>query len=71
MRHFHKLGRETEEDGWKARLSKNKQKGLDQLSNRPRIRAGFDALLDFPGLRGGFEIGNIETHLSMRCDEVW
>lgn len=65
-----KQGDKTEEDGWMAYLSPNKQKGLHQLFRRKRLTAKLDALLDFPGLWAGLEIGNIETHLALRCDEV-
>lgn len=51
-------------------LSENKQKGLRQLFKRVRLTAGFDALLNFPGLWAGLEIGNVETHLALNCDEV-
>ena len=53
-----------------ALLSENKQKGLAQLFKRKRLAARLDALLDFPGLWVGLEIGNIETHLALSCDEV-
>jgi hypothetical protein len=53
-----------------GQLSLNKQKGLNQLFRREGLTAGLDALLDIPGLWGGLEIGNIETHLALSCDEV-
>jgi hypothetical protein len=68
---FHqKEGNQAEVDFWGAYLSKCQQIALSRLLDHGSFKAGFDALLDFPGHWGGFELGNIQRHLALRCDEV-
>jgi hypothetical protein len=51
------------------RLSKCKQRGLNDLLLRPDFVRRFNKLLDFPGLWCGLELGNIRKHFADRCDK--
>ena len=53
-----------------ARLSDAKQGSLKRLLRRDGFTKGLEALLDFPGLWGGLELGNVRRLLALRCDEV-
>ncbi|RDL41164.1 uncharacterized protein BP5553_01143 [Venustampulla echinocandica] len=69
VRFYKTLGQDTEVDTWTIRLSDCKQVGLRQLLKRESFAKGFDSLLHFPGLWAGLELGNIQKHLALRCDE--
>jgi len=60
----------SEVDVLKQRLSESKQVALKQLLKRDDFTEAFDDLLPFPGLWVGLELGNIQRHLAMHCDEV-
>lgn len=66
-----KDGDKTEVDMSKSELSACKKVALSQLLHHDSIKAAFCALLDFLGLWGGLELGNIQRHLALRCDEVY
>lgn len=60
------------ENLWLARLATNANSRnlFDQLSKHKKFSAAFDALLDIPGLFGGFRLSTIHQLLGMKCDEV-
>jgi hypothetical protein len=65
--------RENNEDAqkrWWSRLEKSKPKDLRQLFRRPSLVAGFDALLDMPGLWAKLQLGALHRLLVLKCDEV-
>jgi len=70
VRHFQKKKMWVEADVFKTRLSESKQVALKQLLKRDEITKAFDALLPFPGLWVGLELGNIQRELALHCDEV-
>ncbi|PVH68124.1 hypothetical protein DL98DRAFT_475067, partial [Cadophora sp. DSE1049] len=57
------------EGRWRSRLSENDTRCLDQLSRHPDLKAGFDDLLDLPGLWGGMRISTLSKVMSMGCSE--
>lgn len=59
----------TETAAWKARLTNCKRIGLNQLLKRPDLTEHLDHLISIPGLWVGLELGNIQKHLALRCDE--
>lgn len=62
---------QAEVDLSKSELTNCKQIALRKLLGHDSIKTAFCALVDFPGHWGGFELGNIQRHLAMRCDEVY
>ncbi|KJZ70775.1 hypothetical protein HIM_09825 [Hirsutella minnesotensis 3608] len=60
------------ENLWLARLAarENTQRLFDQLSKSRKYSAAFDALLDIPGLFGGFRLSVVHQLLGMKCDEA-
>ena len=61
---------QSEVDVWMVRTSPCKRVAIKQLLKRDDFKAAFNALLQFPGLWGGFELGNIQRLLALCCDEV-
>ncbi|MCJ1349136.1 hypothetical protein MMC31_007372 [Peltigera leucophlebia] len=55
---------------WTSRLSNHQQICLKRLFLHKEITAAFDALLDIPGLWGGFMLSSLNKVLAMRCDEL-
>jgi hypothetical protein len=70
VRKYQKLGLEAEVDEMTTQLSPCKSISLKQLLKHDTLTQAFDALLPFPGLWNGLELGNIQRHLALRCDEV-
>lgn len=70
IRLYHLRGHEDEENRWWARLSKTKQKDLQQLLKNPHYRSVFDSLLPWPGLWQSVKLGSLHRLLTMKCDEV-
>ena len=58
------------EDRWRACLTKNQDRELDRLLERPFLLEALDSLLPYRGLWGAFYLGSMDMFLSLRCDEV-
>ena len=58
------------EGRWRCRLSQHETRCLDELSRHPDLKAGFDDLLDLPGLWGGMRISTLNKLIGMGCNEV-
>lgn len=56
---------------WTARLSPCKLIALNQLLRHSQLVQALDALLPFPGLWDGLQLGNIQRLLALHCDEVY
>ncbi|KAL6409091.1 hypothetical protein AUP68_05460 [Ilyonectria robusta] len=52
-----------------SRLSAPKQVSLKGLLKRPQLVRDLDALIKFPGVIGGLQLGNIHKYLALHCDE--
>ncbi|KAH7000878.1 hypothetical protein EDB80DRAFT_542244, partial [Ilyonectria destructans] len=52
-----------------SRLSAPKQVSLKGLLKRPQLIRDLDALIKFPGVIGGLQLGNIHKYLALHCDE--
>ncbi|KAL6359123.1 hypothetical protein LRP88_09323 [Fusarium phalaenopsidis] len=52
-----------------SRLSSPKQVSLKGLLKRPKLVSDLDALIKFPGVIGGLQLGNVHKHLALHCDE--
>ena len=52
-----------------SRLSAPKQVSLKGLLKRPQLVQDLDALIKFPGVIGGLQLGNIHKYLALHCDE--
>lgn len=50
-------------------LSECKGRAWDHLLPRANILAALDRVMSFPGMRSGFQLGNIDKHLATHCDE--
>lgn len=55
---------------WKACLRGNRLKNLKELLEDEELTAGFDALLDIPGLWGGMMITTLHKIMAMGCKDV-
>lgn len=61
-------------DAWReaecrARLSIPKEISLDAILKNKQIDRSLKALLRFPGVIGGLQLGNFHKHLALHCDE--
>ncbi|KAI3339687.1 hypothetical protein F4824DRAFT_507940 [Ustulina deusta] len=70
VRQYQRLGDLEREKEWRLRLSNHKQKALGRLLKKSDIVDKLDQLGKFPGLWNGFELGNIEDHLSSHGFDV-
>ncbi|KAF1937075.1 hypothetical protein EJ02DRAFT_477864 [Clathrospora elynae] len=60
---------EAQKRWWSPRLEKSKPKDLRQLFRRPLLAAGFNALIDMPGLWAKLQLGALHRLLVLKCDE--
>ena len=70
VRRFQAEDNDSEVSSWMSRLTNCKRISLKQLLKNEEITELFDSLIPFPGLWAGLELGNIQKHLALRCDEV-
>ncbi|KAH6869644.1 hypothetical protein B0T10DRAFT_389383, partial [Thelonectria olida] len=56
-------------EGCLSRLSPPKQVSLKGLLKRPQLVCDLDALIKFPGVIGGLQLGNIHKYLGLHVDE--
>ncbi|KAF2850623.1 hypothetical protein T440DRAFT_356087, partial [Plenodomus tracheiphilus IPT5] len=70
IRLYHRVNDQEAQKRWWSRLEKSKPKDLRQLLRRPSIAAGFDALIDMPGLWAKLQLGALHRLLVLKCDEV-
>ncbi|KAI1680263.1 DUF3723 containing protein [Pyrenophora tritici-repentis] len=70
IRLYHRENDEEAQKRWWSRLEKSKPKDLRQLLRRPMLIAGFDALIDMPGLWAKVQLGALHRLLVLKCDEV-
>jgi hypothetical protein len=69
IRLYHRDNNEEAQNRWWSRLEKSKPKDLRQLLKRPLLAAGFDALIDMPGLWAKLQLGALHRLLVLKCDE--
>ncbi|KZM19287.1 hypothetical protein ST47_g9567 [Ascochyta rabiei] len=69
IRLYHRENDQEAQKGWWSRLEKSKPKDLRQLFRRPLLAAGFDALIDMPGLWAKLQLGALHRLLVLKCDE--
>lgn len=70
IRLYHRDNDQEAQNRWWSRLEKSKPKDLRQLFRRPSLAAGFDALIDMPGLWAKLQLGALHRLLVLKCDEV-
>jgi hypothetical protein len=70
IRLYHRENNQEAQKRWWSRLEKSKPKDLRQLFRRPSLVAGFDALIDMPGLWAKLQLGALHRLLVLKCDEV-
>lgn len=70
IRQYHFQRNLSFEMRWWARLRGNRAQNLKSLLRHNEIRAGFDALLDVPGLWHGMQLTTIHKMLALKFDEV-
>ncbi|KAM3066488.1 hypothetical protein ACMFMG_011986 [Clarireedia jacksonii] len=70
VRRFQAKNNDSEVSSWMSRLTNCKRISLKQLLKNEEIAELFDSLVQFPGLWAGLELGNIQKHLALRCDEA-
>jgi hypothetical protein len=70
IRLYHRENDQEAEKRWWSCLEKSKPKDLRQLFRRPSLAAGFDALIDMPGLWAKLQLGALHRLLVLKCDEV-
>ncbi|KAF1934756.1 hypothetical protein EJ02DRAFT_489096 [Clathrospora elynae] len=66
---FERVGKPEAQKRWWSRLEKSKPKDLRQLFRQPLLAAGFDALIDMPGLWAKLQLGALHRLLVLKCDE--
>jgi hypothetical protein len=71
IRLYHRENDQEALKRWWSCLEKSKPKDLRQLFRRPSLAAGFDALIDMPGLWAKLQLGALHRLLVLKCDEVW
>lgn len=54
---------------WRLRLSNSKQKAVKSLLHSGIIGEKMYELTDYPGLSAGLQLGNVQKHLALHCDE--
>jgi hypothetical protein len=70
IRLYHRENDQEAQKRWWSCLEKSKPKDLRQLFRRPSLAAGFDALIDMPGLWAKLQLGALHRLLVLKCDEV-
>jgi hypothetical protein len=70
IRLYHQENDQDAEKRWWSHLEKSKPKDLRQLLKRSSLAAGFDALIDMPGLWSSLQLGALHRLLGLKCDEV-
>jgi hypothetical protein len=70
IRLYHRENDQEAQTRWWSRLEKSKPKDLRQLLRRHTLAAGFDALIDMPGLWARLQLGALHRLLVLKCDEV-
>jgi hypothetical protein len=70
IRLYHRENDQEAQKRWWSCLEKSKPKDLRQLLRRPSLAAGFDALIDMPGLWARLQLGALHRLLVLKCDEV-
>jgi hypothetical protein len=70
IRHYYFQRNYSFKSRWRARLRGCRARNLKSLLANPEIAAGFDALLDVPGLWGGMQLTTIHKLLALRTDDV-
>ncbi|KAG9382793.1 repeatdomain containing protein [Pyrenophora tritici-repentis] len=69
IRLYHRENDQEALKRWWSCLEKSKPKDLRQLFRRPSLAAGFDALIDMPGLWAKLQLGALHRLLVLKCDE--
>ncbi|KAF1935627.1 hypothetical protein EJ02DRAFT_484202 [Clathrospora elynae] len=69
IRLYHRENDQEAQKIWWSRLEKSKPKDLQGLFRRPSLAAGFDALIDMPGLWAKLQLGALHRLLVLKCDE--
>jgi len=70
IRLYHRENDQEALKRWWSCLEKSKPKDLRQLFRRASLTAGFDALIDMPGLWAKLQLGALHRLLVLKCDEV-
>lgn len=71
IRLYHRKDDKSSEQKWWARLTKTKQKDVQQLlKNHSDLTHAFDSLIDMPGLWYPVQLGTLHRLLTLRCNEV-
>jgi hypothetical protein len=70
IRLYHRENDQEAQKRWWSCLEKSKPKDLRQLFRRSSLAAGFDALIDMPGLWAKLQLGALHRLLVLKCDEV-
>nr|KAK5449229.1 hypothetical protein LTR18_002318 [Exophiala xenobiotica] len=70
IRHYHFQRNYSFECRWWARLRGCRARNLKSLLSHPEIAAGFDALLDVPGLWSGMQLTTLHKMLALRTDDT-
>ncbi|KAK5400801.1 hypothetical protein LTR06_011261, partial [Exophiala xenobiotica] len=70
IRHYHFQRNYGFESRWWARLRGCRARNLKSLLSHPEIAAGFDALLDVPGLWSGMQLTTLHKMLALRTDDT-
>ncbi|ESZ91825.1 hypothetical protein SBOR_7777 [Sclerotinia borealis F-4128] len=69
VRLYQAMDSKFEAESWMAKLTNCKRINSSQLLKHEDMTDLFDQLLPVPGLWAGLELGNIQKHLALRCDE--
>ncbi|CZR55714.1 uncharacterized protein PAC_05602 [Phialocephala subalpina] len=70
IRECHRSGKHLDVPTWESYLTPCKKTALSRLLGHKDFTYHFDELRVFPGLWVWLELGNIQRHLALRCDEV-
>ena len=68
---YYQFQRDTKSEArWKACLRGSRLKNLNQLLRDKELTAGFDALLDIPGVWDGMRLTTLPRVMAMGCKDV-
>ncbi|KAK5202504.1 hypothetical protein LTR41_011748 [Exophiala xenobiotica] len=70
IRHYHLQRNYAFKSRWWAPLRGCRARNLKSFLSHPEIAAGFDALLDVPGLWSGMQLTTLHKMLALRTDGV-
>lgn len=70
IRKYTALGDTARVDEVRSRLTPCKEISLNGFLKRHDLVTTLDALLEFPGMLGGLQLGNIHKHLALHADEL-